>query len=71
MVQGTLLGADGEPDASAAPVTQMMRRGGVTLDGLRPGRWKVLLTAPGGEARDAREPRIVEVTAGETATLAF
>ena len=70
-VQGTLLGADGQPDATAAPVTQMMRSGAVTLDGLRPGKWRVRVIAPGRDGNQARELRVVDVVAGETATVAF
>jgi hypothetical protein len=70
-VQGTLLRADGEPDATAAPVMQMMRSGAVTLDGLRPGKWRVRVIAPGRDGSQARELRVVDVVAGESATVAF
>ena len=55
------------PEPSPAPVVQLLRKGSGTLDGLRPGRWKVELQ---GMNADGKE-RIVEVKAGETATVDF
>jgi hypothetical protein len=67
-VQATLLGADGNPDQSAPPSLQMLRRGTGVLEGLRPGRWKVeRMGMRGAEG----EPQLVEVVAGQTAEVNF
>lgn len=58
----------GNADKTTRPVVQMLRNGSGTLDGLRTGRWRVSLRSPNG---DAESPREVDVTAGETATVAF
>jgi len=67
-VRAVKVQADGTAEAGVAPVSQMMRNGKCTLDGLRPGRWKVELR---GMQATQRDPLFVEVTAGETATLNF
>lgn len=67
MARATFVPADGSVD-DAAPVMQMLRRGSGTFDGLRPGRWKVVMAGAGGDEGDGK---IVEVVAGETATVAF
>jgi protocatechuate 3,4-dioxygenase beta subunit len=59
---------DGAAVDGVAPVSQLMRRGKATLDGLSPGRWKVTVNMTNGTPRD---PRFVEVTAGDTVTLNF
>jgi hypothetical protein len=63
-----LLDAAGDVVPGVPPVMQILRRGAGTLDGLRPGRWRVEILLPGG---DPREPRTIDVIAGETATAAF
>jgi len=59
---------DGAAVDGVAPVSQLMRRGKATLDGLSPGRWKVTVNMTNGTPRD---PRFVDVTAGDTVTLNF
>ncbi len=66
--RATKVQADGTVEAGVAPVSQLMRNGKCTLDGLRPGRWKVEVR---GMQSSQREPLFVEVAAGETATLNF
>src|SRR5262249_55555524 len=64
----TYVGVDGKRDADVAPAFVILRKGAGTLDGLRPGRWKVEI---GGMGDAPPEPQIVEVVAGETASVAF
>lgn len=64
-VRAVKVDADGTAEAGVPAVTQIMRNGKCTLDGLRPGRWKVELRGLEG---NPREPRFVEVVAGETVT---
>ena len=59
---------DGTPVDGVAPVSQFLRRGKGTLEGLRPGRWKVTVNEPNGAPRD---PRFAEVVAGDTVTVNF
>lgn len=66
--RATLLGAGDAPEAGAPPVSTMLRRGAGTLEGLKPGRWKVELMGMNGPQGEAK---IVEVTAGQTANVAF
>jgi hypothetical protein len=66
--QARLLGADGEPVRGVQPVMQMLGSGAATLSGLRAGRWRIDLMQPTG---GAPQTRTVEVTAGETVTVAF
>jgi hypothetical protein len=68
-VRAVFLGADGEPDPSVTEAMQMMTRNGVTLEGLRPGRWRVSLVT--GADGAGGESRTVEVVAGATAKVAF
>jgi hypothetical protein len=58
---------DGE---GAPPVIQLLQRGSVTLEGLRPGRWRIALLAPG---QDMNNPptRDVEVRAGAVVDVEF
>jgi hypothetical protein len=63
-----LVDAAGQIDDRVTPVVQLLRNGAGTLDGLRPGRWRVEILMPGGEPG---EPRFVDVVAGETAAAAF
>lgn len=67
--QARRLGEDGEVDKSTPPVVQMLANGSGTLQGLRPGRWRVSLVRPA--ATGGLQTRDVDVTAGETATVAF
>jgi hypothetical protein len=53
-----------------APVMQILHKGKGTLEGLLPGPWKVELHDMGA-GNNAREPRTVEVKAGETAVVEF
>jgi protocatechuate 3,4-dioxygenase beta subunit len=62
------IGADGERLPNVPPVTQMLRGGKGTLEGLSAGRWQVSVQ---GMDDQPREPRVVEVVAGETVNLAF
>lgn len=63
-VTATWAGDEGE---NVAPVMQMMRKGKATLEGLRPGRWKVKIEGPGREgAEDEAHEQTVDVVAGET-----
>ncbi len=62
-VMATCTSAEGVP-----PVTRMLRRGEVTLDGLQPGTWKLTLMLPGGTAPD---PRTVEVVPGQVVDVAY
>ena len=64
-VRAIKVDAEGVAEAGVPAVSQMMRNGKCTLDGLRPGRWKVELRGLEG---NPREPRFVEVVAGETVT---
>lgn len=68
MVTAVPLGADGQSDAGTRPVSQMLRRRGTTLGGLRPGRWRVSLVTPGNRDGNSRE---VTVTAGATVNVQF
>jgi hypothetical protein len=63
-----------------APVLGMLRRGKVTLDGLRPGTWEVTLesasslggllgNAAGGQQAQPQQKRTVEVVAGQTVDI--
>ncbi len=70
-VRAVALGADGEPDKTVPEVNQLMRRGGVTLDGLRPGRWRVTLGAPRRGGGEGAAPQEVTVVAGQAVTVAF
>ncbi|HLQ37081.1 MAG TPA: carboxypeptidase regulatory-like domain-containing protein, partial [Planctomycetota bacterium] len=60
--------AEADPDKHVAPAFVILRNGSGTLDGLRPGRWKVEI---GGASGTQGEPQFVEVTAGETANASF
>ncbi|MBX3463927.1 MAG: carboxypeptidase regulatory-like domain-containing protein [Planctomycetes bacterium] len=68
MAQARCLGADGAVDTSVPPVTAMLANGKGTLDGLRPGRWRVSVQRPDGEAPATQD---VEVVAGTTRDVAF
>lgn len=68
MAMARRLGADGEPEKGETPVIQMMGNGSTTLSGLRAGRWRVTLQMPSGDAEKTQD---VDVTAGQTATVAF
>lgn len=66
--RATKVDAEGANEAGVPNSAQILRNGKGTLDGLRPGRWKVeILAMDGGQ----REPRFVEVVAGETAEVQF
>lgn len=54
----------------AAPVVQMLRKGKVTLDSLRPGPWEVTYLAMSARGKGAPK-QTVEVVAGETQTVSF
>jgi hypothetical protein len=60
-------------DDSVAPVMQMLRKGKVTLDGLRAGTWEVSYEGMGSRGEDGAEARkrTVEVKAGETVSVDF
>ena len=68
VVVATFVG-DGDP---VAPVTQLLRKGKGTLDGLRPGTWRLTVQGMGnrgnggGNDEDEGEKRTVEVVAGQT-----
>lgn len=66
-VRATWAPLDGDA-TGVAPAVQMLRNGSGTLDGLRPGRWRVELMTG---MQSTQEPRFVEVIAGETVTVAF
>jgi hypothetical protein len=59
---------DGPEADGVAPVMQMVRSGSATLDGLRPGRWRIAVSGPNG---GIGEERRVEVKAGGTVELSF
>ena len=66
----------GDELAGPPPVNRMLPKGKGTLDGLRPGRWKVsyrTMAGLGGEepGDDAERTRLVEVIANETMTVQF
>ncbi len=56
-------------DAKVPPVTAILRKGKATLDGLRPGKWELMLPEALGN-RDGKEAEpkkvVVEVVAGQT-----
>ncbi|HEU4417680.1 MAG TPA: carboxypeptidase-like regulatory domain-containing protein, partial [Planctomycetota bacterium] len=69
----------GNSDA-VAPVFGALRRGKVTLEGLRPGTWEVSIesmaslggllgNAPGGQQAQPQQKRTVEVVAGQTVDI--
>ena len=69
----------GNGDA-VAPVLGALRRGKVTLEGLRPGTWEVSIesmaslggllgNAPGGQQAQPQQKRTVEVVAGQTVDI--
>ncbi|MBL8725668.1 MAG: carboxypeptidase regulatory-like domain-containing protein, partial [Planctomycetes bacterium] len=60
------VGADGERLPNVPPVTQVLRGGKGTLDGLSAGRWQVSVEGMDGQTR---EPRVVEVVVGQTVNL--
>jgi len=64
-VQATWAGPEA-PDV--APAFQLLRDGVATFDGLRPGRWKIVLSTMG---QPQGEPRFAEVAAGQTAEVSF
>jgi len=65
-VRAQKLAADGSVDAAVPAVNQVLRGGRVTLDGLSPGRWQVVVRGMEGASR---QPSVVEILAGETAVL--
>ncbi|MBM4062821.1 MAG: carboxypeptidase regulatory-like domain-containing protein [Planctomycetes bacterium] len=67
-VVATRVGEDGSAVDGVRPVTQVLRSGKATLDGLAPGRWKVTVRSMGG---NDPAPQFVLVEAGRTATVAF
>lgn len=66
--QARLLGADGAPVPGIAPVVQLLANGAATLGGLCEGRWKIDILRPGGTPPPAQ---VVDIKAGETATVSF
>jgi hypothetical protein len=71
----------GNGDA-VAPVLGMLRRGKVTLDGMRPGTWEVTLESTasfggllgnpaGSQQAQPQQKRTVEVIAGQTVDIDF
>ncbi|MCB9877742.1 MAG: carboxypeptidase regulatory-like domain-containing protein [Planctomycetes bacterium] len=72
MAMATYVGDDEDEDEPAAPVMQMLRKGKGTLDGLKPGRWKVQLqTMQRGAADGGPAEQTVDVVAGETVQVDF
>lgn len=61
------IGADGERLSDVPPVTQMLRGGKGTLDGLSAGRWRISVQGMDDTPRE----RVVEVVAGDTVSLVF
>lgn len=57
-------------DGDVAPQMQQVRGKECTFDGLRPGRWSVSVNTSWGDGEE-REPRVVEVVAGATVTVAL
>lgn len=53
-------------DESVPPVMQVLRKGKVTLDGLRPGTWEVESMTDDRRNADTKQKRTVEVVAGQT-----
>jgi hypothetical protein len=62
-------GAAANGAGQVVPVFQILRNGKCRLDGLRAGRWKVELVVPGEGT--AKQTRLVDVVAGETARVEF
>ncbi|HEU4418237.1 MAG TPA: carboxypeptidase-like regulatory domain-containing protein, partial [Planctomycetota bacterium] len=56
-----------DESAGVTPVVQQLRKGKCTLEGLRPGAWRIEYEASAGSG----VVRTVEVVAGETATVDF
>ncbi|MEZ6036232.1 MAG: carboxypeptidase-like regulatory domain-containing protein [Planctomycetota bacterium] len=75
MAMATYDGDDLDDDEPSTPVMQMLRKGKGTLDGLRPGRWKVRLQVMnrggGDQGGDGDNERTIEVVAGETVQVDF
>lgn len=74
MVSASFEGGDESP--GPPPVNKMLPKGKGTLDGLKPGRWKISYQAMAGvgneeQGDDAARTRIVEVIANETMTVQF
>ena len=67
-VRATCVQADGTPEPGVPPVLQVLRRGAVTLEGLRPGRWQVEIVGQGGPIGAAK---FADVVAGEAVSLKF
>jgi protocatechuate 3,4-dioxygenase beta subunit len=64
--RATKVTADGAPDPGVPTESLFLRNGKGTMDGLRPGRWRIEVLGMDGRAG---EPQFVEITAGETAEM--
>lgn len=68
VLRARMLDAAGQPRADVGPEMQMLRRGEATIDGLRPGSWRIELVAG---LEGVKDSRVVEVTAGQTVDVSF
>lgn len=68
VLRARMLDAAGQPRADVGPEMQMLRRGEATIDGLRPGSWRIELVAG---LEGVKDSRVVEVTAGQTVEVSF
>jgi hypothetical protein len=68
VLRARMLDAAGQPRADVGPEMQMLRRGEATIDGLRPGSWRIELVAG---LEGVKDSRVVEVAAGQTVDVSF
>lgn len=67
-LRARMLDAAGQPRADVGAEMQVLRRGEATIDGLRPGTWRIELIAGLDGVKDSR---VVEVVAGQTVDVSF
>ena len=68
VLRARMLDAAGQPRSDVGPEMQMLRRGEATIDGLRPGSWRIELVAG---LEGVKDSRVVEVAAGQTVDVSF